>query len=262
MQFYGQGLLSMPQFGLPSTAAVAGMADDAFGWTAQPGARMPDRLTLAGLRCLRLSVEGAPPAWQAALVVPAGPGRISLQVWHARAASLQESLAAVSYDAPLWEAFSMGVGFGYGRLAVPMHASSRRLHARWGAVWNVTGGLRLSFRLEASPGVGGRTTEGSSHMPIRLAFGIGYRLSEQASLAGELLREEGSRPVFTPTLYYRPLPDVMLRAGIRTDNGGLVVALTYRLAGMGLGVGGRQVGPLGWCGELSLDWRSKKAVRL
>ncbi|NDC79409.1 MAG: hypothetical protein EBZ67_16300, partial [Chitinophagia bacterium] len=90
----GQSLVSLPQFGLPSTAAVAGMADDAFGWTAQPGARLPKRLTMAGLRCLRLSVEGAPVALQVALVVPAGPGRISLQGWHAGTSALREIMTS------------------------------------------------------------------------------------------------------------------------------------------------------------------------
>ncbi len=254
----GQVLSGFPLYGHPSTAAVAGMADDAFGVVAQPGACPPDRRRLAGLRCLRLSVEGAPVAVQAAMVLPAGPGRISLQGWHAGTPALSELMAAVSYDALLWETFSMGVGFGYGRLAVPLHVPVRRLHARWGAVWKVTDGFRLSFRLEARPGVGGLSMENSSPMPLCLAFGIGYRLSEQASLAGELLREEGRRSVFTPVVYYRPLPDVMLKAGIRTDNGGINVSLTYRLAGLGVGAGGRQVGPLGWSGELCLDWRSKK----
>lgn len=252
-----QGLVSLPMYGLPSTAVVAGMADDAFGWAAQPGAHLPDRTIMAGLRCLRLSVEGAPPAVQGALVVPAGPGRVTLQGWHAGTPAFREMSAGVSYDAPLWESFSTGVGFGYGRLSIPMHASRGRLQARWGAVWRVSGGLRLSFRLEAVPGSRESPPPRAWTTPLSLAFGIGYRFSEQASLAAELFREEGRGAVFTPVLYYRPVPYLSLRTGIRTDDGSITILLSYRMRGLGVGVGGRQAGLLGWCGELLLDWRSK-----
>jgi|GEM_PF-652268 len=250
-----QGLSALPVHGHPNTAAVAGACDDAFGVVAQPGAMPEDGRAMAGLRALRLPVEGAPTVAQAVAAIPLGPGCLSVQGWHAGRQGFRESLLRVGYGARLSEGFAMGVGFGLGRMRIPDHASPLRLQAEWGAVHRVSGGLRLALRLRASPPLRSAVATGIRGMPVATALGIGYRLSGQASLAAEVVKEMGGPATVTPVVYYRPVPALALRVGVRTDGGGLSVSLAWRPGRYGLELGGRQTGLLGWCGDLCLDWR-------
>jgi len=256
-----QGMAALPVFGHPNTAAVAGACDDAFAVAAQPGALPEGGRAMAGLRALRLPVEGAPTVAQAAAVMPLGPGCLSVQGWHAGRQGFRESLLRVGYGARLSEGFAMGVGFGLGRMRIPAYASPLRLQAEWGAVHRVGGGLRLALRLRASPPLRSAGSTVVRQMPVATAFGIGYRLSEQAALAAEVVKEMGGLATLTPVVYYRPVPALALRVGVRTDGGGLSASLAWRPGRYGFELGGRQTGPLGWCGDLCLDWRQGEEDR-
>lgn len=249
----GQGLSSLSLFGHPSTAAVAAMPADAFSVAAQPGAGGVRKGVMAGLRCLRLAVEGAPAILQGAMAWPLGPGTGSLQAWHAGHSGLREHAVMLSYGLPLTTSLQMGLGVGYARQRTPFHSPWHRLQAQWGAVCHVYGGLRMSMRVQVFPPLG------PSHpvfpLPVTMAAGLGYAFSPQVALTAELLREGGRAPVLTPVLYYCPVPSVSLRVGIRTDNGSFSFTMAYRFQRFGIEAGGRQVGLLGWCGDLALDWR-------
>lgn len=256
-----QGLSALPVFGHPHTAMVAGVCDDAFGVAAHPGAMAEGGRAMAGLRALRLPVDGAPTVGQAVVVLPLGPGRLALQGWHAGRPGFRESLLRLSYGVPLSDAFSMGVGLGVGRQRVPAYASPARLLAEWGAVHRVGGGLRIALRLWASPSHRSQGPSSSQGLPVATALGLGYRLSEQASLAAEVVKEPGRPVSVTPVVYYRPVDVLALRIGLRTDGGGLSLMLAFRPGRYGLELGGRQAGLLGWCGDLCLGWRQEEEGR-
>ncbi|MBM3442873.1 MAG: hypothetical protein FJX89_09255 [Bacteroidetes bacterium] len=256
----GQGLSSLTLFGHPSTAAVADMPADAFGVAAQLGARGAEKGVMAGLRCVRLAVEGAPSIVQGVLAWQVGTGTGVLQAWHAGQPDLREHSALLSYSLPLTTSLHTGLGLGYARQRTPLHPSWQRLQVQWGAVCRVYGGLRMSIRVALFPPLV------SAHpvfpLPVAMAAGLGYTFSPQLALAAELLREGGRVPVLTPVLYYRPAPSVTLRVGVRTDNGSFSLTIAYRFRRFGIDVGGRQVGLLGWCGDLALDWRPEETAAL
>ena len=147
--------------------------------------------------------------------VPVASGGFGLQGAFSGFPGYSENMFSLGYGRMAGEKLSLGLNFSYQQMRVPGYGAAGILGAEAGVLIQLTKELYSGVRVK-NPMAGHYGKDRQEKMPALYAAGFGYAPSSLFYISTEF-RKTDKQPVnIALALQYRPLPVVLLRAGMET----------------------------------------------
>ncbi|HEY0677613.1 MAG TPA: hypothetical protein VGD17_04970 [Chitinophagaceae bacterium] len=210
----GQSLRAVPQPFNPG--CYSRKFTDAFSITGNPASLVSYEKFTAGIYSGRLYMLKELKHAILAGGFPLANSGAGFLVNHLSIPGFQQSEAAIGYAKQLGS-IDIGVRFGYHRIGVPAYGSKGGITFGIGSSWHVTDDLHAGLQI-LNPSVG-RAEENIYKTSHSYRAGLGYEVSGQVLLGGEINKEEDKPAEVSLAMQYQPVARVLLRAGIAVMTG-------------------------------------------
>jgi hypothetical protein len=149
------------------------------------------------------------------LAFPVSSGSWSSQLDYFGFGSYAETQLSLAYAQNLGTRAGVGLRFHLIHLRVPNFQSQLAVYPQVGFRYIVHRDLVIGWSLSNPTGVI-RLQGNRSFQPLVVRIGFGYRLSDVAAVAAEILKEEGRMPGVVIGVRYMPIQGFSIRLGINT----------------------------------------------
>lgn len=189
---------------------------DVFSWVKNQAALARVRRISVGLAGERRFMLPGLQSFQAVWAIPMGAGSFGLQLARGGLQAYRENQLALAYGRPLGDNVDLGLQFNYTSIGAGQYGQASALSFELGSVFHLTGKLHAGLQIN-NPKGGRFGASRAEQLPFVYTAGLGYDASDKFFVGADITREENQDPVFRVVFVYKPVSQVITRAGVATS---------------------------------------------
>lgn len=208
---------------------------DAFSFLSNPAALAHSHSLTAGIYGERRFLLQELAFYQAALCVPANSGQFGVTGSYFGHTAHHEGQAGLAYGRKLGGVVNVGAQFNYHTIKIGGYGSASAVYVAAGALLHLHDGLQVGVQI-SNPTAARLGKEGEDLLPVVATAGLGYEVSPQFFVAGEVQKIIHGELSVNTGMQYRFDKRLWARAGFRSATSAYYLGLGIALKTLKLDV--------------------------
>ena len=185
-------------------------------------------------------------------------GTFALNVNYFGYSLYNESTFGLAYGKQLSKTISVGIGFNYNQIAISEpNGNAGTVTAELGIQTKILPKLKTAVHLYNPTRASIDSESSDEKLPGIVKFGINYQASEKVNVLSEVEKDFDNDAIFKTGFEYVLHEDIVVRAGIHSNNFEYAFGLGYHFSGFTVDLASRYQQDLGFTPSLSLFYAFK-----